>query len=105
MSSTTTSTTEWPVGRPAVLARPRGEHPHPGGALRPVAGELVVRRERAVHVDRGAVADVLGGEVPVVGPDQVVHPVVRRSTCPAPAPGDFDGLGQQLGQVLLMRRR
>ena len=94
-----------PVGRPALVARARREHPDPGGALGPGAGQPVVRGEGAVHVHVGALGDVLAGDPAVVGPEQLVDDVVRRPAAPPSAPGDLDGLGEQRGLVCFVRRR
>ncbi len=91
--------------RPAVLAQARGERVDPRGPLGPVAGELVVRREGAVHVDLGAVDDVLGGDVAVVRVEERAHRLVRRSARPLARHGQVGGLAQQLGLVHIQRRR
>ena len=66
MSSVTTSTTVWPAGRPAVLGDGRGEDPDVGGALGPLGGQAVLAHRGAVHVDVGALGEVLDGHVAVV---------------------------------------
>jgi hypothetical protein len=93
-----------PVGRPAVLAQGGRERPHLGCPLRPLGGQLVVRGECAVHVDVGAVDDVLGSYVPVVGMQQRVDLVVRRPAGASSVPGQGGGLVDQLGLVHVMRR-
>ena len=47
-----------PVSRPAVLADRRREHPHVGGALGSVRGEVVLADRSAVHVHVGATGQV-----------------------------------------------
>ena len=94
-----------PRGGPSVLARRWRRHAHPSGALGPLAREPVVRGERAVEVGVGAVPDVLGRDVAVVGPDQVVDRLARRTTRVVARARQGDRPGQQLGQVLLTRRR
>ncbi len=92
------------AGGPAGLADGRGEHPHLGGALRAGAGGLVVRREGAVQVDVRAVADVLGGDVPVVRLQQAPDGVLGRSPTPPPSQGQIDRLGQEFGLFTVERR-
>lgn len=64
------------AAHPAVLLDGGGVHAHVGGALRPVLGEPVVRERRAEHVDRVAVAEVLGGGVQVVALEEREHRLV-----------------------------
>ncbi len=105
MSSTTTSTTECPLAdQPCSLSVGR-ERAHLRGALRAVERQLVVRREGAVHVDVGAVDDVLGSDVSVVGMEQSVDLVMGRATGAASVLGQVGGLVDELGLVHILRRR
>ena len=92
-----------PAGRPAVLGqRGRGD-PHLSGPLRAVGGELVLRRERAVHVRVAAVDEVLGRDVAVVGAHQLGDLVAGRPAGALPGLGEADRLVDQLGLGLLGR--
>ena len=84
-------------GRPAVGGHGRGEHPHLRGPLGTVAGQPVVRRQRAVEVDLAAVAHVLRGHVTVVGRQQRSDRVVRRTPGPLARGGQIGGPGDQIG--------
>ena len=90
---------------PAVLAQRGRERAHLRGALGPVERQLVVRREGAVHVDVGAVDDVLGSDVSVVGMEQNVDLIVGRATGAASVLGQVGGLVDELGLVHILRRR
>ena len=104
MSSTTTSTTVWPLADQPCSARVGVNDPHVRGALRAVGGELVVRRERAVHVDVAAVDEVLGGDVAVVGADQLGDLVVGRPAGALAGLRQLDRLVDQLGLLDVGRR-
>jgi hypothetical protein len=93
------------AGGPAALAQRRRVHPDLGGPLGPAAGELVVGREGAVDVGRGAVRQVLVGHVPVVGAEQGLDALRRRPARPLAPPSQVGGLRHQLGLVRIVRRR
>ena len=81
------------AGRPAVVGVARGEDVHVGAALRAVVGEPELRGQGGVQVDVGAVGEVVGGDVAVVGLDQAADLVGRRAAripcgpSPARSPG------------------
>ena len=94
-----------PVGRPALIARSRGEHPDPGGALRALGGQPVVRGEGAPQVDVGAALEVLGRDPAVVGAQQRLDLVARWSAAALGRRGQPDRAREQGGLVRIMRRR
>ena len=79
MSSVTTSTTEWPAADQPRVGEAGGDDPDRGGALRPRLREPVVGGEGAVQVLGTALDEVLGGDVAVVGRQQVLDLVVVGS--------------------------
>ncbi len=83
------------AGGPAVLGGGRGERPHLRRTLRPAAREPVVGGECTVEVDVGAVGDVLGSHVPVVGVQQGLDHVVRRPAVAPPMTGHLDRSGKE----------
>ncbi len=83
------------AGRPAVLGGGGGEHPHLRRTLRTTAGQPVVGGERAVEVDVGAVGDVLGGHVPVVGLQQGLDHLVRWPAGSLPVKSHVDRPGKE----------
>ena len=64
-------------GRPPVVGVARGEHVHVGPTLRTVVGEPELRRQGGVQVDVGPLGEVVGGDVAVVGPDELPDLVGR----------------------------
>ena len=85
------------AGRPAVLGQGRGEDVDAGGALGAGVGRAEVRDQRAVQLLGGAVADVVGGDVPVVGTQERPDVSARRASGPGAALREGDRLGQQMG--------
>ena len=101
MSSVTTWTRLWPpADQPS--SGPGRQHPHPGGALGPDAGQVEVGGEGAVEVVGRALADVLGGDVAVVGADQRTG--VRRAAVGA-GRGLLRGLAEECGLLVVEPRR
>ncbi len=86
-----------PAGRPAVLGQGRGEDVDACGALRTRVGGAIVRDQRAVQLLRGAVADVVGGHVAVVGLEERTDVGAGRPAGAGAALREGDGLGEQVG--------
>ncbi len=85
------------AGRPAVLGEGRREHVDAGRALGADVGRAVVGDQRAVQLLRGAVADVVGRHVAVVGAEERSDLVVGRSAGTGAAFRESDRLGEQVG--------
>ena len=83
--------------RPALLRDPRGEHAHLGRALWAIAGGLVVRGQRAVHVGLATIADILSGDVPVVAGQQGTDLGCRGSTRGLALASQLGGSVDQVG--------
>jgi hypothetical protein len=84
------------AGRPAVLGQGRREDMEAGRPLGARLGGAVVRDQRAVQLLRGAVHQVVGGDVPVVGAEQRPDLVLGRSPGPVTPLGEGDRLVQQV---------
>ena len=84
------------LGRPAVLGDGRGEDPHVGGALGPLVGQAELADRRAVHVDVGALGEVLDRDVAVVLPEELLGRLPRRSAAASPGGRQSCGLGEDV---------
>ena len=103
MSSVTTSTTECPAADQPASAGP-------GVTTRTAAvpcgrdcGEPVVGGQGAVQVLGAALDEVLGGDVPVVGDEEVLDLFVVGSAGALRVTRDVGGAGEQFGLVVLER--
>ena len=89
--------------RPAGVGGTGGDDPHRGGALRSRLREPVVGGQRAVQVLGAALDEVLGGDVAVVGDQEVLDLVVGGSPRALRVTRGVGGAGEQFGLVVLER--
>jgi hypothetical protein len=89
--------------RPAGVGGTGGDDPHRGRALRSRLREPVVGGQRAVQVLGAALDEVLGGDVPVVGDQEVLDLVVVGSPRALRVTRGVGGAGEQFGLVVLER--
>jgi hypothetical protein len=82
---------------PAVLGEGGREHVDAGPALRSLLGGAEVRRQGAVQLLRGPVADVVDGDVPVVGMEERTDLVVGWAAGAGAALRESDRLTEQVG--------
>ena len=97
MSSVTTSTTVCPPADQPCSSSVGVKTWTRRGALGAEVGRPVVRDQGAVQLLRGAVADVVGRDVPVVGLEERTDLVVWRPAGTGAALRQRDRLGEQVG--------